>query len=72
MNFPKKATGKVWFTCEDGEQVQQAVEACLKTNESSTVKLKTIGKMKDGTIVSTFHFTWSMKQRANKKKLKVF
>lgn len=66
MNFSKKATGKVWYTCENGEQVQQAVEACIQTKESSVVKLKTIGKMKDGTVVSTFHFTWSMKQRTDK------
>lgn len=65
MNFSKKATGKIWFTCEDGASVQHAVDECLTTNESSSVKLKTIGKMKDGTIVSTFYFTWSMKQRTN-------
>ncbi len=62
--FPKKATERVWFTCEGGEEVRQAVEDCVSTGEAKTVRLKTIGRMKNGTEVATFHFTWSMKQRS--------
>lgn len=61
--FPKKATSRVHFTCEGGEEVFDAVERCIATGEPAVVKLKTVGTMADGTVVSTFYFTWSMKQR---------
>jgi len=63
-SFTKKATGRTYFTCEDGEKVQQAMEKCMATGEPIVVHLKTIGKMKDGTVVSEFTFSWSMKQRS--------
>ncbi len=63
--FPKKATDRIKFTCEDGPAFFEAVERCISTDEPTTVKAKTIGRMPDGTIVSTFHFTWSFKQRKN-------
>ncbi len=61
--FPKKATQRICFSCEDGPAFFEAVERCITTNESTTVKAKTVGKMPDGTVVSTFYFTWSLKQR---------
>jgi len=60
--FPKKATERIWYTCEDGENMRQTVEECVASGEPKTVRLKTVGRMKDGTEVATFHFTWSMKQ----------
>ncbi|MCR9251044.1 MAG: thioesterase [bacterium] len=62
--FVKKANGRTYFTCEDGDKVTEAVERCINTGESVSVKLKTVGRLKDGTVVSTFYFTWSMKQRS--------
>ncbi len=61
--FPKKATDKVTFTCEDGLAIFEAVEKAVSSGEAATVTAKTIGKMDDGTVVSIFHFTWSFKQR---------
>ena len=61
--FSKKATGKVTFTCENGKEVFEAVEACISTGEARVVKMKTVGRMKDGTVVSEFYFSWSFKQR---------
>ncbi|MDA0196702.1 MAG: thioesterase [Bacteroidetes bacterium] len=62
--FHKKATGKVTFTCTDGALIFDAVERCISSSEPTTVKAKTTGTMADGTLVSTFYFTWSFKQRA--------
>lgn len=62
-SFSKKATDRVYFTCEDGAKAFEAVEKCIKSGESETATFKTVGKMKDGTIVSEFQFTWSFKQR---------
>lgn len=61
--FSKKATDRVYFTCEDGAKAFEAVENCIKTGESAEATFKTVGKMRDGTIVSEFEFTWSFKQR---------
>ncbi len=63
-SFHKKATDKVFFNCEDGLHAFDAVTKTLKTGEAQTATFKTIGKMKDGTIVSEFEFTWSFKQRS--------
>ncbi len=62
-NFTKKATDRVFFTCEDGVKAFEAVQKCIETGESAEATFKTVGKMKDGTVVSEFEFTWSFKQR---------
>lgn len=61
--FLKKANDRVYFTCTDGYKAFEAVEKCIATGEAETATFKTIGKMKDGTVVSEFEFTWSFKQR---------
>lgn len=63
--FTKKATDRVYFTCEDGAKAFEAVEKCIETGEAAEATFKTIGKMKDGTVVSEFEFTWSFKQRSS-------
>ncbi len=62
-NFTKKATDRVYFTCEDGAKAFEAVDRCIETGEAAEATFKTVGTMKDGTIVSEFEFTWSFKQR---------
>ncbi|MFT6783518.1 MAG: hypothetical protein ACJA1A_003458 [Saprospiraceae bacterium] len=61
--FSKKATDTVYFTCEDVKDAFNAVALAQTTGEPQTVTLKTIGKMKNGTVVSEFEFTWSFKSR---------
>ncbi len=61
--FIKKATDKVFFECHDIANAFSAVEECIQNSQASIAKFKTVGKMKDGTIVSEFEFTWSFKQR---------
>lgn len=63
--FMKKATDRVYFTCDDGAKAFEAVEKCIETGEATEATFKTVGKMKDGTIVSEFEFTWSFKQRTS-------
>ncbi|MEQ8533794.1 MAG: hypothetical protein RIB86_18210 [Imperialibacter sp.] len=62
--FPKRATGKTTFTCEDGQRIFDAVELAISSGQPQTVTAKTTGTLQDGTIVSVFHFTWSFKQRS--------
>lgn len=61
--FPKKATGDVTFTCEDGESVAKAIEAAANTDEAHIAELTTTGRLADGTVVSVFVFQWSFKKR---------
>ena len=63
VNFLKKAIDRVYFTCEDGNKAFEAVEKSIQTGEATEATFRTIGKMKDGTVVSEFEFTWSFKQR---------
>ncbi len=62
-NFTKKATDRVFFTCSETSKAFDAVERCISTGESTQATFKTVGTMKDGTVVSEFEFTWSFKQR---------
>lgn len=62
-NFLKKAVDRVYFTCDEGNKAFEAVNHCIESGEAAEATFKTIGKMKDGTIVSEFEFTWSFKQR---------
>lgn len=61
--FTKKATGRAYFTCEDNQKAFAAVKKCMETGEAETATFKTVGRLKDGTVVSEFEFTWSFKQR---------
>lgn len=61
--FSKKAVDRVYFTCEDGQKAFDAVNKCIETGNAEQATFRTVGKMKDGTIVSEFEFTWSFKQR---------
>ena len=45
----------------------KAVDKAVKTKKGVETKVKTVGKMKDGTVVSEFYFTWSFKVRNWKK-----
>ena len=62
--YIKKATGSTTFNCNNGDEIFAAVEKCIKEKKGTKARVKTIGKLKDGTIVSEFYFTWSFKQRS--------
>lgn len=62
-SFHKKATDRVYFTCDNAGNAFDAVKKCVESGEATTATFHTTGKMKDGTIVSEFEFTWSFKQR---------
>ena len=61
--FVKKATGKIKFTCQEGQKVFETIEKCKSSGQAETVKMRTEGVSADGTVVAVFHFTWSFKQR---------
>ena len=63
-NFYKKATGKISFTCADGNAIRQAVKEAVATGEGRTVRCLSTGKNEQGEIVAEFYFTWSFKAKS--------
>jgi len=63
--FTKKATGKITFVCNDGALVDAAIKKTIETGEGQTVWMKSIGTNKDGVVVSTFNFEWTLKVKSN-------
>jgi len=59
----KKATGRTYFTCEDGLLFQQAIEETISSGEARIVKANSIGKNKEGEVVAAFVITWSFKAK---------
>jgi len=59
--FTKKATGRITFTCSDGEAADKALNSAIETGEGQTVTLSSTGINEDGIEVSTFNFEWSVK-----------
>jgi hypothetical protein len=57
----KKATGRTYFVCEDGENFQKVIQETTATGEARIVKAKSVGKNKEGVVVAEFYITWSFK-----------
>ncbi|QTE22791.1 DUF4442 domain-containing protein [Polaribacter cellanae] len=60
-DFYKKATGKILFTCKDGNEIRSAIQESIKTGEGQKVVLTSEGKNEDGVVVSKFQFHWSVR-----------
>jgi len=61
--FYKKATGKTYFTCTEGEAIKKAVESAIEAPEAQTIAVKTVGHNSEQQLVAEFIFTWSFKQK---------
>jgi hypothetical protein len=60
-NFYKKATGKIVFTCNNGDEIKSAIKKSSETKEGQEVILVAEGVNSDGVVVSNFKFKWSLK-----------
>lgn len=63
-DFTKKASDITYFTCEDGDKYREAIKKTVETGKAVEVRAKTVGRIKDGTEVAIFYFTWSFKKRS--------
>ena len=61
--FTKKAKGKTIFTCSDGLQIAQTIQAAKDTGESQTFTATSVGKNESGEIVASFQFVWTFKAK---------
>lgn len=59
--FTKKATGRITFTCEDGELIADAIQKTVEKGEGQTCWMKSVGVNSEGVEVSTFHFEWTVR-----------
>jgi len=59
--FVKKATKRVYFTCDDGALIKETVQRAQVSKNGESFIAKTIGIDELGVKVSEFHFTWSIK-----------
>jgi hypothetical protein len=66
-SFTKKATGRINFSCTDGDKIKAAIDAAVATGEGQTCWMKSIGTNKDGIVVSEFDFEWTVKVRKSSK-----
>ena len=60
-NFSKKATGRITFTCNDGNLIEDAIKKTIATGEGQTIWMKSIGQNEKGEQVSEMNFEWSIK-----------
>ena len=60
----KKATGIIFFTCEQGKEIASVIDAAVETGEGKNIIAKSTGKNKHGETVAEFLFTWSFKTKS--------
>ena len=65
--FIKKAAERIYFNCENVEEIFMTVNDAVLTGEGKSIKAKSTGRLKDGTIVSEFSVIWSFKAKKNDK-----
>jgi hypothetical protein len=61
--FTKKATGRITFTCNQGNAIKETIQKAVVTKEGQTIWLTSIGKDEKGDQVSEMQFEWTIKIR---------
>jgi hypothetical protein len=59
--FSKKARGRIYFECNEGEQIKACIDTAIKTGEGQSILLHSIGKDEQSHIVSEMQFEWTIK-----------
>lgn len=59
----KKATGKTFFTCEEGFMIRETIEQAIEKGEAKTFRARSIGRNSEGGMVADFFITWSFKSK---------
>jgi hypothetical protein len=62
--FTKKATGRITFTCVQGDAIRSTLQKTIKTKEGQTIWLTSIGVNEKGEQVSEMQFEWTLKVRS--------
>jgi hypothetical protein len=59
--YHKKATGKTYFTCKAGKEINDTIEQSIATGEPKSITVTSSGTNKNGELIAEFLFTWSFK-----------
>ncbi|MES2543663.1 MAG: DUF4442 domain-containing protein [Bacteroidota bacterium] len=59
--FSKKATGRITFTCNDGDLITNAIANTIASGEGQTFWMKSVGTDEKGDVVSELDFEWSVR-----------
>lgn len=62
--YTKKATGRINFTCSQGDLIDRTLNKAMETGEGQTVWLESVGVNEEGVAVSIFKFEWSVKVKS--------
>lgn len=62
--FFKKATGRITFTCNDGELIKQTIKDAITSGIGKTCWMKSEGVNENGILVSIFEFEWTVKVKS--------
>ena len=60
-SYSKKATAKIFFVCDSGKQIHDAIEQTIISGEPKSITVKSTGTNKKGDVAAVFLFTWSFK-----------
>lgn len=63
VDFVKKATGIILFTCEEGQKIQDQISQSIQDGEAKTFICTTTGKNEQNETVAIFKITWSIKAK---------
>ena len=64
--YTKKATGIITFECNEGDQIEKAIQLAIQSGVGQTVWLQSTGRDATGDIVSIMDFEWTLKLKSNK------
>jgi hypothetical protein len=62
-SYFKKANGRIYFTCEQGKEITEVINAAISSGEGKSIIVRSAGKNKNGEVVAAFLFTWSFKAK---------
>lgn len=63
VEFVKKATGIILFTCNEGQKIQDQINQSIQDGEAKTFICTSTGKNELGETVAVFNITWSVKAK---------
>lgn len=59
--FLKRALGKTFYTCNEGQMIKEVTEACIEHKTSAVIDCTTVVTNEAGERIAEFVFTWSIK-----------
>lgn len=61
--FIKRATGRTFYTCNEGDKIRSAIETFRTNQVPGTIDCTTVVTNEAGDTIAEFVFTWSVKPR---------